>query len=311
VENPVILLADGPIGANFYALGLNWSAIYLLDGKRPVLFESGFACAARLYEKAMADVLGVRSPEILFLSHVHWDHAGSAAYLKERFPSMKIAASARAAEILKRPNALHLMASLSEEVEPLVAAVPGIEKSRLLYHAFRPFEVDVILQDEETVKLDSNLSVKVLATPGHTRDHLSYYIPEQNILVATEASGGLDRSGKIIAEFLVDFDLYMESLRRLSSLEVEILCQGHHFVFVGRDEVKRFFARSMEEAERFKTRVYELLDAESGSEERVVQRIKAEQWDTNTSVKQAEGAYLLNLRARVAHLARKRAPGRL
>ncbi len=246
---------------------------------------------------------------MLFLTHAHWDHTGSAAYLKQRFPSLKIAASARAAEIVKRPNALALMASLSEEVEPLVATVPGIASDQLLHRAFRPFEVDIVLRDKQVVELGSGLSVEVLATPGHTRDHLSYYVPERRILVATEASGGLDRAGNIITEFLVDFDLYVDSLRHLADLDAEVLCQGHHYVFIGKDEVKRFFARSIEEAERFKTRVFDLLDAESGSEERVVQRIKAEQWDTNTSVKQAEGAYLLNLRARIAHLARRRAVG--
>jgi hypothetical protein len=128
-------------------------------------------------------------------------------------------------------------------------------------------------------------------------------VPERRILIATEASGGQDRAGNIITEFLVDFDLYMDSLDRLAALDVEILCQGHHFVYVGADEVKGFFSRSRQEAERFRDYVFRLLREESGSEERVVQRIKREQWDTNTNLKQAEGAYLLNLRARVGHLA--------
>jgi hypothetical protein len=42
----------------------------------------------------------------------------------------------------------------------------------------------------------------------------------------------------------------------------------------------------------------------------VVRSIKAEQWDTNKGVKQAEAAYLLNLRARVAHLASRLARDR-
>jgi glyoxylase-like metal-dependent hydrolase (beta-lactamase superfamily II) len=296
-------LQIGLIRDGFYALGLNWSAMYLLDGRRPVLFESGFACAAKLYKKDLVAILGKRSPEILFITHMHWDHCGSAAYFKKEFPSLKIAASDRAAQIIKRPNALKLIASLSEEVVPLVAAAPEIDDTQLLRDAFRPFDVDILLHDGQTIELEEDLTVEVLATPGHTRDHISYYIPERRILVATEATGGLDRAGNIITEFLVDFDLYMASLRRLASLDVEILCQGHHFVFVGADQVKRFFARSIEEAERFKAHVFELLDSESGSVERVVKRVKHEQWDTNTSIKQAEGAYLLNLRARVSHLA--------
>jgi 2-aminobenzoylacetyl-CoA thioesterase len=299
----VISLQTGRIDDGFYTLGLNWSAIYLLDAKRPVLFESGFACAAMLYEKDMRTVLGTRQPEILFLTHAHWDHCGSAAYLKNACPSMKIAASAPAAAILKRPNALKLIASLSEEVVPLVSAIPGIDDTLLVRDGFRPFDVDILLHDGQTIELGAGLTLEVLATPGHTRDHLSYYIPEKRILVATEACGALDRAGNIITEFLVDFDLYMASLKRLAGLDVEILCQGHHFVFIGADEVKRFFSRSVKEAEAFRDHVFELLDAESGSVERVVERIKHEQWDTNPSTKQAEGAYLLNLRARVGHLA--------
>jgi 2-aminobenzoylacetyl-CoA thioesterase len=295
----------GLIKDHFYTLGLNWSAVYLLDGKRPVLFESGFACAARLHERDLRAVLGPRAPEILFITHVHWDHSGNAAYLKDLFPHLHLAASERAAQILERPNATRLMAELSEEVVPLVASLPGVDQSQLLHHAFRPFQIDMPLRDGQRIELDSKCTVEVIATPGHTRDHLSYYIPEKRILVATEASGGLDRAGNIITEFLVDFDLYMASLERLATLDVEVMCQGHHYVFVGADEVKRFFSRSREAANRFRDHVYQLLEEESVSEERVVRRIKREQWDTNTEVKQAEGACLLNLRARVGHLAGK------
>jgi glyoxylase-like metal-dependent hydrolase (beta-lactamase superfamily II) len=276
-----------------------------LDGKRPVLFESGFACAARLYEEGIRSVLGARPPAYLFLTHPHWDHCGSAGYLKKAFPALEVGASERAVEVLKRPHALELIARLSEEVLPLVAAVPGIDPTLLLDHAFQPFDVDMVLTDGQVIELEEGLTLEVLATPGHTRDHLSYYIPEKRILVATEASGALDRAGNIITEFLVDYDAYLSSLRRLAALPAEVLCQGHHYVFVGKDEVERFFSRSLSAAELFKDRVYELLQAESGSIEGVVQRIKAEQWDTNRAIKQTEGAYLLNLRARVSHLAER------
>jgi len=296
----------GLIKDRFYCLGLNWSATYLLDGKRPVLFESGFACAAKLYEEGIRSVLRQRQPEYLFLTHSHWDHCGSAGYLKKAFPALKVGASVRAAEVLKRPHALELIDRLSEEVLPLVAAAPGIDPTLLLDHAFQPFDVDMLLTGGQVIELEKGLTIEVLATPGHTRDQLSYYIPEKRILVATEASGALDRAGNIITEFLVDYDAYLSSLKRLAALPVEVLCQGHHYVFIGKEEVERFFARSLSEAERFKDRVYELLRAESGSIERVVQRIKAEQWDTNRAIKQTKSAYLLNLRARVSHLAERR-----
>lgn len=290
----------------FYTLGLTWSAVYLLDSNRPALFESGFSCAAKMYLDAIRSVLDKRQPEFLFLTHVHWDHCGAAGYLKRSFPALKIAASGRAAEIVKRPNARALMRRLSEGAAPLVASIPGIDATQVLENAFQPFDVDIVLVDGQVMELGDGLTVEVLATPGHTRDHLSYYIPQRKILIGTEATGCMDRTGNIITEFLIDFNDYVASLKRLSSLPVDILCQGHHFVYVGREEVERFFARSIAEAERYRDRVCELLDAADGSVEEVVRQIKAEQWDTNTNTKQTEEAYLINLTAQVTHFAEKR-----
>ncbi|RJR45788.1 MAG: MBL fold metallo-hydrolase [Desulfobacteraceae bacterium] len=302
----LLSLQTGLVRDHFYTLGLNWSGVYLLDGKKPVLFESGFACAAGLYEEGIRTVLGRREPKYLFLTHSHWDHCGSTGHLKNVFPSLEVCASARAADILKRPKARELIAGLSEEIVAPLSAVPGVDPSRLLAHAFQPFEVDRVLTNGQRVELEEGLTVEVLATPGHTRDQLSYYIPERRILIATESAGLIERSGQIVSEFLVDYDAYVASIERLAALPVEVLCQGHHYVLVGRDEVERFFARSLEEAERFKNRVYELLDAESGSIERVMERIKAEQWDGKKGPKQPLPAYLLNLRARVSHLAKRK-----
>ena len=161
------------------------------------------------------------------------------------------------------------------------------------------------LKDGQIIALGRGLTVEALSTPGHTRDHMSYYIPEKKILIAPEACGCLDAVGAIIVEFLADYDLYLSSLKRLAELPVEILCQGHRLVFVGRDEVQAFFDRSIKATTYFKNRVYELMEAEDESLENVVMQIKAEQYDMNTGIKQPEVPYLINLRAQVEHLAGK------
>src|SRR5271157_78054 len=296
----------GPVVDGFHVCGVPWSPVYLLDGERPVLFEAGFACMWRIADQMIRSTLAGRTPRILFLTHVHWDHCGGAGYFRRSFPELHVAASKRAGQIMKRPNAVALMADLNREVIPRVALVDGVDASRLSEESFLPFEVDMSVEDGQTVELGADLTVRVLATPGHTRDHVSYYIPEKKILVATEASGCLDRAGHVITEFLVDYDAYLASLKRLAGLPVEVLCQGHHFVFVGASEVSAFFARSIREAESFKERVYELLDDEDERVEQVVARIKAEEYDANPYVKQIEQAYLLNLRAQVTHLASRK-----
>jgi glyoxylase-like metal-dependent hydrolase (beta-lactamase superfamily II) len=196
------------------------------------------------------------------------------------------------------------MKRLSQNVIPLVARIDGIDDTKLIRDPFEPFEIDIILEDNQVIDIGDGLTMQVFAAPGHTRDMFSYYIPEKRILIATEAAGVLDQANQVITEFLVDYDMYVASLKRLAALDVDILCQGHHFVFED-DDVKRFFDRSLEAADVFQEDVKRLLDAEGGSVERVVQCIKARQYDTNTGVKQSEQSYLLNLTTRVTHIAKK------
>jgi glyoxylase-like metal-dependent hydrolase (beta-lactamase superfamily II) len=297
----IIFNKTGKVRDDFYFLGHTWMPSYLLDGPRPVILEAEPACWGKIYEQDIRSVLGKRQPEFLFLSHVHYDHCGAISYLKNAFSSLQVAASSKAAQIIKRPTAQQLMKTLSQKAVSLISGVP---RNNLLPEPLKPFTIDMILSDGQVIDIGEERSVQVLATPGHTRDLLSYYIPEKRILIATEAAGCTDRTGYIVTEFLVDYESYLTGLKRLADLDVEILCQRHHFVYVGA-AVKDFFARSLNSAETLRTRVEELLRAEGGSVERAVARIKAEEHGEKPLPKQPEKVYLLNLRARVSHLAER------
>ena len=291
----------GKVIPDFYVAGHSWAPCYLLDGNRPVLFESGLTCMGRMYEDAVREILGERVPEILFISHVHYDHCGATARLKRTFPSLLVAASEPAAAIMRRPNARVLMKELSADAVSFASNMLAIDKSMLTDEPFEPFDVDLVLADQQEVDLDGT-TVHILATPGHTRDMLSYYIPERKILIGTEAVGAQDLAGRIIIAPLANYDDYLDSLERLSMLEVDVLCQGHRFVWVGAEEVRDYFARALAKAKDFKETVINLLHEEAGSIERVIFRIKALEYDTNKQMKQQERAYLVNLRAIVGNL---------
>jgi len=301
----VIFETTGHVANQLFVTGFAWSPSYLVTGRTPLLFEAGFSCMGRLYERDVRKVLTAHNPAYLFLTHVHYDHCGAASYLREAFPGLKICASQRSYEIIRRKNARDLMSSLSSYVVPLIADRSDVEKAMLITEPFRPFEIDIILNREETIRIDEGLSVQVFITPGHTRDMLSYYLPEKKILFATESAGCLAKNGRIVNEFLVDYESYMACLRRFSELDVEVFCQGHHYVFTGED-VKRFFASSLKAALTFRRHVEELLDKEDGCVEKVVEHIKREEWDPNPGLKQPERAYLLNLKSQISHLAAMR-----
>ncbi len=294
----------GRVAKDLYVAGFASSACYLLDGKRPVLFESGYTFAGRLYAEAIREVLATREPRMLFLTHVHYDHCGATGYLKRAFPSLKVAASERSAAIMRRPNARKLMAELSRQATSLASESFDGDRSKLIDQPFEPFDVDIIVGDGQTVDLDG-MTVQVMATPGHTRDMLSYYIPERKMLFATETAGCEDANGHVLITALADFDAFLSSFARVAALPIEILCQGHRMVWVGADEVHDFLTRSLATAKHFREMAEQLLHEEQGSVERVVARIRAEEYDTNPGPKQPEGAYLINLRATIIRLAEK------
>ena len=76
-----------------------------------------------------------------------------------------------------------------------------IREGKLIKGPFEPFEIDIILEEGQVFDIDDGLQCQVFATPGHTRDMLSYYIPEKKILIATESAGCLGRMVILSASF--------------------------------------------------------------------------------------------------------------
>jgi glyoxylase-like metal-dependent hydrolase (beta-lactamase superfamily II) len=285
----------GEVRDGFFVAGWSHNPIYLLKGKRPVLFDGGLSLLGRVYREAITSVLNGDSPRLVFITHVHFDHCGAISYLKKAFPRLEAAASQKAKDILNRPNAIKLIRKLSESGEQLL---PEFGEERLSREPFDPFEVDRVLQDGDEVELEEGLTVRALSTPGHTWDFMSYYVPEKKILVASESGGCALSSGYISSDGLADFGVYLDSLKRLASLDARVLCQGHRYVYLDED-VESFFRRSLQTALEFKTMVEERWFREKGDLKRVLQKIKEAEYDPLPTPKQPEPAFVINLEARI------------
>ena len=294
---------EGPyeIAPGLYRLGNQWVPSFLLDAPQPALFDAGFACLTQSYLDDARRILGERTPAWLFLSHVHFDHCGAAGWLKEAWPEMRIVAAPKSGQIITRPNALKLIAKLNQVAAQDYFTSGGPRRSR---HEFKPFTLDGTVEDGDEIDLGGGISVRVLATPGHTWDSLSFYAPDKRALFASEAVGTDAPGGYIVSEFLVSYDAYLESLGRLGELEVDTLCPGHHEVHTG-PAARGHISRAVASAEQFREWVLRLLAQEEGNLERVVELVRIGEYDYRTGPKQPLPAYMLNLQARVATLARE------
>lgn len=300
----------GYVANGLYVCGLTWSSVYLLASSSPIIFEAGFACAAGIYEKDLNAFLDNGLPEALFITHGHWDHCGSAAYLQRIFPGLKIGASPETESIISRPSAQKLMTELGAIPLPtLLELLPRADAARVEERPFESFHVDMAVEDEQAIRIAPDLTVQSFHTPGHTRDHVSYYVPERKILFGGEAAGCLEPLSGISVEFLIDYDVYVKSLRRLMDLPAEIYCLSHHYVLLGNKTIRDFLSRSLETTERFCERIYGLLDREGDDVERVLELFAAEYRVTDPGVQQPIESYLINQRARVEHLKQRKERG--
>ena len=297
----MIINKTGQIIEDFYSIGHSAIPVFLMDGACPVIFDAGFSFLGETYAADIKKILGSRQPEYLFLTHSHFDHCGSVSILKKHFPLMKVIASKPAKHILGRPNAIKLIKELNRASEEIVGDI-GVDLTS--FGEFTPFKIDETVRDNDIFKISIGLNIRILETPGHTSDCLSFYIQEKRILISSEAAGQSDRTGYIVSDCLYDYNQYFNSMKRLSLLDIEILCPGHLFVYTD-DDAKNYLKESMKECERFRKLVEHCLVEEDQDLDRVKIRIKKIEYDHIDGPKQPEPIYLLNLEARIKAVAKR------
>jgi hypothetical protein len=137
----------------------------------------------------------------------------------------------------------------------------------------------------------------------------------------------IDWTGKIIDEFyvlgyasvpvyLLDgplpalFDAGFTGLAQVYQKGIlEVLCTGHHMVLTGSD-ARKHLLDSLDQAADYVARVERFLLEEDRDVDRVVQRVKVQEWETKPLPKQPENAYIINTKARVQTVLKRMVKGR-
>lgn len=277
---------------DFICLGGEESSAALCTSSPLVLFDPGVSVFGPLCLKEVQARTEGSAGLVIALSHAHFDHCGAAAYLMRKIPAARLVASERSANILQRPNAVELIIRLSCEYEQgMQDELAGEDVS------FEPLTVTDRLKDGDRIELDNGRVCRVLETPGHTRDSLSYYFPDTGIAFVGEAAGVLEQ-GFLHSPYLVSYEDYIASIAKIRDLHPRAVCMAHGGILAG-EEVDRYLVEAAAAAVAYKDMIRDYLEFYDGDQERVVERITREEYDTQQGHIQKREPYILNLRAKV------------
>ncbi|ONH32065.1 hypothetical protein BL254_22295 [Protofrankia sp. BMG5.30] len=193
---------------HFLAVGFpSANVIATSDGSR-VIFDSGFGSDTSRIEDALATAgIGITDVELVVNTHWHSDHVGVNTRLRDVHGIAVAAAREDAQAINSRRADACLSAWLDQPVER--------------YH------VDHALEAGQTLRAGPS-EWEVVPTPGHTPHHLSFYEPQERLLVLGDAIHADDVGWLNLAlDGPAAIDVALDTVARLSRLAVRTALPGH------------------------------------------------------------------------------------
>lgn len=216
-------------GRNGLCISDDWDCtVWLLDGgDEMALIDCGSGRNIDLIlDEVRRDGLDPTRITKILLTHSHADHAGGAAKFRERLGA-EVHVSHVGADDLRSGN---------EDAVGLTVA----RRSHYYpqdYHLV-PCPVDVELKDGDAVRV-GEYELKVIETPGHSRDSLCYYgiVNDRDVLwcgdlVQFGDSGLFKGMISLIHAPGCDIEEYGRGVKKLAGLNVDALLPGHRLFCV-------------------------------------------------------------------------------
>lgn len=176
-----------------------------------------------LHEKSI-DIINLTG---VIISHDDIDHLGALYDIKKMNPLLQVYCSKTEEpsvtgkiEAERLVQAKQLLQQLPEEQQAWGKDFVALQKS-----IQRISDVDHVVQENDLILGD----IRVIATPGHTRGHISLYIEASKTLIANDAVVAESNGELNIAnpEFTLDLPAAIRSVQKIRELDIQTLICFH------------------------------------------------------------------------------------
>lgn len=195
-------------------------ALYLIEGEKKCLIDGGTRSQAPRILRALKD-LGAFPPDIIILTHSHWDHTQAVPFLRKKASqqqkTIEVMASAKALPLLEDQSWNEVFnKGLFEDVKDVTP-----------------------LSEGDTVNL-GGITLKIFDVPGHAKDHIAILDEKVRNIFVGDAIGVKTGDQFFIPPFQPPFwdrDAFYNSVDKLREIDYESLCLAH-FGYIYGDEAK-------------------------------------------------------------------------
>ncbi|GAL87391.1 metal-dependent hydrolase [Sporocytophaga myxococcoides] len=189
---------------------------YLIDCGYEETFDE-FVAGLKKLQIEVADLYAI------LLSHDDIDHVGALSLFKSKNPNLIVYSSRIEAPYISGERKSERL----QQAEDLLPIIPEEQKAWAdgfikQLKGIKRFEVDLLLEDNEKIENE----IEIIFTPGHTKGHISFYVPSQKLVIANDAivveEQGLDIANP---QFTLDLQQAIESVEKIKQLSPKkIIC---------------------------------------------------------------------------------------
>lgn len=208
--------------------------VIIQDEDNMILVDTGYPSQIGLFKEVAKkdDIILDRLTHII-ITHHDFDHIGSLAEFKRRYPHIKVLSSnIEKGYVEKQRKPLRL-----EQAEKIYPSLSDDDKEQaLIFHkileSVEGVEINDILKNHQILPIGKG--IEIIFTPGHTEGHISLYIKENKTLIAGDALVLVDK--KLVIphpQFAYDADKAKDSVKNLFTYEIEELICYHGGLYKG------------------------------------------------------------------------------
>jgi len=224
------------------------SSNYLILGDASAIVDASVYAMGASLLAMVEDFIGKEDTlDFILLTHAHFDHVGAIPLIRRRYPEIAVFAAPQTAELLSNDMIL-------EEFYNRNLACCEAMKSEMdcdMEEWKKALTIDRVIGDGDVLDLGEDTEIKLIGAPGHTVDSVVYSVKPDDALIAGETVGMYQGRDRVYNAFMHSYADYVDSLTKLSALDVKILGFPHNGALCG-DLISKHFDSAIHLAERFK-----------------------------------------------------------